>query len=122
MGAIMIGHGSGAGGDAARDGGTRPPRPPGATRGTGAAGSARTRRSGYVRTNDTVRPRSGGHGILAACLRGKRAIAGGFVVTSSPFLRVAVSESLPSGEVRDSASGWFAQVANLDTRAHVASA
>jgi len=57
MGAIMIGHGSGAGGDAACDGGT------GATRGAGAAGSARTRRSGYIRKSDTVWSHSGGHGI-----------------------------------------------------------
>ncbi len=76
----------------------------------------------YVRTSDTVRPRSGGHGIMAACPRGKRAIASGFIITSSPLLRVVLSEPLGSGSGRDSASGWFVQVANLDTRTHVASA
>ena len=76
----------------------------------------------YVRTSDTVRPRNGGHGILAACPRGKRAIAGGFVVTSSPLLRVVLSEPLASGAGRGLSSGWFVQIANLDTRPHVASA
>ncbi len=76
----------------------------------------------YVRTSDMVRPRSGGHGILAACPRGKRAIAGGFIIASSPLLHVVVSEPLASGSGRAAASGWFVQIANLDTRAHVASA
>jgi len=76
----------------------------------------------YVRKSDTVPVCSGGHGILAACPRGKGAIAGGFIVTSSSLLRVVLSEPLGSRSGRASASGWFVQIANLDMRAHVASA
>ncbi len=70
-----------------------------------------------------VRPRNcGGHGILAACLHGKRAIDGGFIIASSPLLRLVVSAPLASGAGRAFASGWFVQIANLDTRPHVAAA
>ena len=61
-------------------------------------------------------------GILAACPQGKCAIASGLIIASSPLLHVAVSESLASGAGRDVANGWFVQIANLDTRPHVASA
>lgn len=54
--------------------------------------------------------------------QGKGTITGGFIIASSPLLRVVLSEPLGSGSGRDSASGWFVQIANLDTRAHVASA
>ncbi len=91
----------------------RGPQPPGATRGAGAAVSARTRR-GRVRAHER-------HGV-AAWPRGKRATAGGFIIASSPLLRVVASEPLASGSGRDVASRWFVQIANLDTRAHVASA
>jgi len=59
-------------------------------------------------------------GRAAAGPRGKRAIAGGFIIASSPSLRVVVSEPLSSGPGWDVASGWFVQVADLDTRPHVA--
>ncbi len=110
---------SAADGDAARDGGLRSQGPRGTPGPQGAPGLAAVE---YVRKSDTVQSRSGGHGILAACPRRKRAIAGGFVVTSSSLLRVVVSEPLASGSGRALASGWFVQIANLDTRAHVASA
>ncbi len=90
--------------------------------GTRVAGSARTRRSGVC-----ARARHGAAtqwqarhlgGVPAWEARDR----GGFVVTSSPLLGVVVSEPLASGSGRDSVSGWFVQIANLDTRPHVASA
>ena len=53
---------------------------------------------------------------------GKRALAGGFIIASSSLLRVVVSEPLASGAGRALASDCFVQIANIDTRAHIASA